>query len=747
MRYDNYKIDVLEQLKSTGGLTRHVQSSIDLLCDILNRLSMPSLLRTIDVFSIRTIQERALVKKFVGQFDMFPSEAKGSSLLLMEKGKLLFTLGDFTGAAHDFSNAAVGNYDKVQRGICRFNQFQALVQLGKYTEALQSYQEAITSCPDQCELFDSNKYKPEKVLGSRIWGVIFLCKTQEKSYMIQSLVSQSESNLAGLAEVKKLLDGIENPYLLKILEIGKVAKNNNPYIVHDYIPNVLNIREYIVTNGEIVEGKATPFLKKVAEGMAAPQSKEMMHGDLKPGNVFVQDQEGVLIPIIMNWGLSLERERLKEYHLAMNKVELAPNNNLAEDILESVEFRAPEQRDEAIEGSVIAPGHFSDTYSFGKLSSYTLFKTTRPYPQQWEKLMQGEELREVVETCCLENPKKRYQNFKTLASHFSVYRLGYKHYIKNEFTDAIRYFKRAIKNENDSLAKFALYLIYKSGRVGQVLYAKAEMWKKKAFEHSQIREQIEDLGTNGDIIAQTMMGYIFYFGIQQPLDPHESLTWFQRSADKCPIAQTFIGHIYRKGFEGIANMYEAFTCYKKAANKDYAPAQFMLGIMCFYGLGTEQDFSTAIKWYEKAAEKDYPAAQTQLGYLYRHGLDTVEDYDLAQAWIEKGLPQDFNKALYWFNKATQLGDPTAQTNLACMYLFGIGVTPDVEKAIELLQQAAAKDYPLAQYALVYLNRYGLGVKQNHGESFKWLKRATMNADSETRKFFESILKQRAAKLQ
>lgn len=742
MRYDTYKIEVADQIKSMGGLTRHVTSSLELLCDLLNRLSMPSLLRTIDLFTLRTVQERTLVKKFLGQFDMYPSEAKASPLLLMEKGKLLFAMGDFAGAAYDFLRAANGHVDRVQKAICRFNQFQALVQQGKVNDALESYQEAAAACPEQCELFDSRKYTLTKILGARIWGVTFLVKEGEKSYIIRSLVSLSEEHLAALAQVKNDLDVLQSPYLLKIHEFTKTAKSQLPYLVTEYL-DAANLKDYITANGEIAEGVAVPFLKKLAEGMNAAQSKKIIHGDLKPKNIFVVNQAGVLIPIICNWGLSLESERLKEYNMALSKSEATADNFIAVDITDSTDFRSPEQQNEAIEGSMYNLGTYSDTFAFGRVASYVLFKTTRPYAQDWEKLVQ-EELREVVETCCLENPKKRYQTFKTLLSRFSVYRLGYKHYIKNEFQDAIVYFKRAIKNENEPLAKFGLFLIYHGGRASNVMHAKAQYWLRETLAYPKLKEYIEEIALSNDMIAQTLMGYIEYFGLQQPTPNYPNAqSWFQRAIEKGGVtAQTFLGHIYRKGQQGLANPYEAFTCYKKAANKDYAPAQYMLGYMHFWGLGTEQDYSAAIKWYEKAAEKDHVASMLQLGYIYRQGLGIVDDYNLAQHWLDKGVVQDYTKAISWFQEAANLGDPVALTNLACMHLWGLGTPHDPAKALALLQQAAAKDYAPAQYALVYIYRYGIGVAASHMESFKWLKRAALHADHDTRKSFEEILKKK-----
>ena len=56
---------------------------------------------------------------------------------------------------------------------------------------------------------------------------------------------------------------------------------------------------------------------------------------------------------------------------------------------------------------------------------------------------------------------------------------------------------------------------------------------------------------------------------------------------------------------------EAAKWYRKAANQGYAPVQFNLGNMYYYGQGVRQDYKEAVKWWKKSCEGGF-----QLGCKY-----------------------------------------------------------------------------------------------------------------------------------
>ena len=81
--------------------------------------------------------------------------------------------------------------------------------------------------------------------------------------------------------------------------------------------------------------------------------------------------------------------------------------------------------------------------------------------------------------------------------------------------------------------------------------------------------------------------------------------------------------------------------YTNTADGEYAPAQYILGLMYYNGEIVSQDYAKAREWFEKAAAQGYAAAQYNLGQCYYCG---------------KGVEQNLQKAaecFYTYKKETK----------------------------------------------------------------------------------------------
>ena len=123
-----YQSHIEQELSRQGLLNRRVMPIIKLLQEILSRLSLYALLKPMDIFTIRTVQEASQVKRFLADSDSLSPEIQRHYLMLNEKGKLLYVIGDFTQAEQSFAQAGANAKTDQQRGIARFNQCQALLQ-------------------------------------------------------------------------------------------------------------------------------------------------------------------------------------------------------------------------------------------------------------------------------------------------------------------------------------------------------------------------------------------------------------------------------------------------------------------------------------------------------------------------------------------------------------------------------------------------------------------------------------------
>lgn len=77
----------------------------------------------------------------------------------------------------------------------------------------------------------------------------------------------------------------------------------------------------------------------------------------------------------------------------------------------------------------------------------------------------------------------------------------------------------------------------------------------------------------------------------------EALVWYKKAAKQGNVfAQSNLGYMYYNG-DGVSQDYkEALIWYKKAAKQGDATAQFNLGLMYYEGEGISQDLTQAYSW-------------------------------------------------------------------------------------------------------------------------------------------------------
>ena len=117
------------------------------------------------------------------------------------------------------------------------------------------------------------------------------------------------------------------------------------------------------------------------------------------------------------------------------------------------------------------------------------------------------------------------------------------------------------------------------------------------------------LANQGHVLAQVMLGAMYFWGQGVPQDYAEAASWSRKAADQ--------GHV---------------------------DAQGVLGVLYYAGQGVPQDYAEAASWSRKAADQGHALAQRNLGAHYYDG---------------QGVPQDYLQAHKWFNLAAAGGNKDA----------------------------------------------------------------------------------------
>jgi len=92
-----------------------------------------------------------------------------------------------------------------------------------------------------------------------------------------------------------------------------------------------------------------------------------------------------------------------------------------------------------------------------------------------------------------------------------------------------------------------------------------------------------------------------------------------------------------------------------------ANAEFMLGVMYYYGRGVVRDDGLAAVWFFKSARKGNPSGQLAFGSLYIRGTGVRRDLAQAFIWLtlaaESGVPGLQQQALFLRDVAARLMAP------------------------------------------------------------------------------------------
>ena len=201
-----------------------------------------------------------------------------------------------------------------------------------------------------------------------------------------------------------------------------------------------------------------------------------------------------------------------------------------------------------------------------------------------------------------------------------------------------------------------------------------------------------------------------------PTPPNDQVVQTLRElADKGNHEAEFVFSVLTaQGLEVPQDENKAMDYLRKAANGGQPHAQTALGRRYQEGIGVAKDESEAVKWYRKAAEQGNADGQNELGYCYLDGI---------------GVAKNGYEAVKWFRKAAEQGNNAAQSNLGYCYRNGIGVAKDDVEAVKWYRKAAEQGHATAQCNLGTCYGEGIGVAKDEAEAVKWYRKAAEQGDA------------------
>jgi serine/threonine protein kinase len=249
-----------------------------------------------------------------------------------------------------------------------------------------------------------------RLLGEGTTARVYLAREPELERLVavkilkQDVAADATARLRFEREARSAAR-ISHPNVTRIHRIGRLP-DEIPYIVMEYVEG-RTVRDVLESGGPLDPGEARGLLATVAEALEAAHRQGIIHRDIRPGNVFVENRSGR--GVLGDFGIAA----LTESGAASVQKLTAVGVRLGE-----VRYMSPEQ----IRGEPVTEQ--SDVYSFGILA-YEVLTGSGPYEGRSEARILAGHLQEpprplrelraevdggtasLIEACLAKDPNRR----------------------------------------------------------------------------------------------------------------------------------------------------------------------------------------------------------------------------------------------------------------------------------------------------------------------------------------------------
>ena len=272
--------------------------------------------------------------------------------------------------------------------------------------------------------FFINHYRIEDVLGSGGMGWVYIARDlrTDKEVALKMLCEQSENDAGLLTRFRLEADAgqrLDHHAIIRTHEVGEAVGmyGNVHYMVMDLVRGV-GIDEFVSLGGPIEWPVACHIAQHIAAGLQHAHRKGLVHRDMKPANVLVDEKGNAHI---LDFGLSLASKSVlgDEYSLSMI---------FGQDCLGTADYIAPEQARDSFQVDRRA-----DLYSLGAtlyfmLTGQVLFPDKKgrsakleahwneqPKPIRQLKPDVPVEVEQIVQKLLAKDPNQRYSTAREVA--------------------------------------------------------------------------------------------------------------------------------------------------------------------------------------------------------------------------------------------------------------------------------------------------------------------------------------------
>lgn len=256
------------------------------------------------------------------------------------------------------------------------------------------------------------KYQLSNKIGKGGWGIVYrgmhkLLKMPVAIKMMKHDMAMEPEFLDNFRKEAETIARMRHPNIVSVYDIEEIYRTI--FIIMEYLEGI-SLGDLLDKVDHLSPERCTEILLQVCDGLECAHKYNIVHRDIKPGNIFLLENEQV---------------KLLDFGLAC-----APGTEDL-NIAGTVYYAPPEQ----IEGN---PVDFrADLYSLG-ITAFEMAVGERPYPETnlaelmdmhcsmdipdpWEFVPDmPQPLRDFILTCCRRDPDKRYNSASQAREHLSA---------------------------------------------------------------------------------------------------------------------------------------------------------------------------------------------------------------------------------------------------------------------------------------------------------------------------------------
>lgn len=172
---------------------------------------------------------------------------------------------------------------------------------------------------------------------------------------------------------------------------------------------------------------------------------------------------------------------------------------------------------------------------------------------------------------------------------------------------------------------------------------------------------------------------------------------------------------------------KAFQLFYTAGEAGLESAEYRVGFMYEYGIGTNQNFEEAKLWYKRSAEHGYDMAKSAAEKIKKKTKNSSAEKKIS-------AEEECNvKKIYLSKKEAEKSYQDGWR-----YYHGWGVTVNKKEAFALFLNAAVNGLEKAEYRVGFMHEYGIGTSQDYEKAKIWYQKAKEHGYDMARKALEDI---------